>query len=339
VGPPPDEYVGPGRYEAERWAVFAREWVALGDSGRVARPGAYVADTVAGFPLVVVNDGGRLHTLANVCRHRGGPLVPEGEGTVRSLVCRYHGWAYGLDGTLRSARDFGAPVPPGCDLTSGRAAVWRGLLFATLDPEAPDLEDWLGAVVTHAAPFPLEAMEVRHRCAHDLAANWKVYAENYQEGYHIPLVHPGLNRQVDAGRYRVDLKGPVARHRAPVREGAATEGAWLWRFPGTALNLYPSGYSLESAWPTGPTGTRVHYTFSFLPDTPDAEVEAAVASSVGILEEDRAICEAVQRNLASGLARPGLLSPRHEAGVALVHRLVARALAGPAAGRPFNPPG
>ena len=165
-----------------------------------------------------------------------------------------------------------------------------------------------------------------HRSSHDLAANWKVYAENYQEGYHIPLVHPGLNRQIDASRYEVVVDGAATVHAAPTRDGAATDGAWLWRFPGLALNLYPAGMCLESYWPTGPVSTRVEYTFAFAPGTPDDEMDGAVASSLAILDEDRVICEAVQRNLASGLARPGVLSPRHEAGVALVQRLVAAAV-------------
>ena len=154
-----------------------------------------------------------------------------------------------------------------------------------------------------------------HHSSHDLAANWKVYAENYQEGYHIPLVHPGLNRQIDSARYEVEVDGPVAVHRAPTRDGAVTDGAWLWRFPGLALNLYPSGMCLESYWPTGPD----HRPGSSTPSASHRarrrpRPSAAVASSVAILDEDRAICEAVQRNLASGLARPGVLSPRHEAG-------------------------
>ena len=183
-------------------------------------------------------------------------------------------------------------------------ATWRGLLFVAVDPAVPDLEEWLGPVARHSAAFPMEEFEVTDRSRHDLAANWKVYAENYQEGYHIPLVHPGLNRQIDSSRYEVEVDGAATVHRAPTRDGAVTDGAWLWRFPGLALNLYPSGMCLESYWPTGPTSTRVEYTFCFAPGTAPEEAEASVASSVAILDEDRTICEAVQRNLASGPRPP-----------------------------------
>lgn len=327
--PPADTYVDPVRYEAERHAVFAREWTAVGSASQVAEPGAYLPVWVAGFPLVVVNDAGTLRAFQNVCRHRSGPLVEDGPGTCGRFVCRYHGWAYALDGRLTSARDFGDDVDPAeFSLTPASVATWRGLLFVAVDPAEPDLGAWLGPIERHSSTFAMESFEVTHHSSHDMEANWKVYAENYQEGYHIPLVHPGLHRQIDSARYEVAIDGPVAVHRAPTRDGAVTEGAWLWRFPGLALNLYPSGLCLESYWPLGTTTTRVEYTFCFAPGTPAAEAERSVASSVAILDEDRTICEAVQRNLASGLARPGVLSPRHEAGVALVQALVAGALEG-----------
>jgi choline monooxygenase len=330
--PSASDYTDPERYETERRAVFAHNWIAIGDAARVESPGAYLALEVAGYPLVVVNDNGVRRGFLNICRHRAGPLVWPGEGTCRSLVCRYHGWAYGLDGALVSARDFdSAPSAVSEDedlaLVPVTVATWRGLLFVSLDPGAPDLTEWLGIIPERTAGFPMEEFVAIERSGHDIAANWKTYAENYQEGYHIPLVHPGLHRQVESSRYRVELTGAVAEHTAPTRDGSVTAGAWLWRFPGLALNLYPSGMCLESFWPTGPTTTRVEYTFFFLPGTPEEEVRSAVEGSGTILEEDRIICEAVQRNLASGLARLGPLSPKHEGGVALVRALVDQAVA------------
>ena len=327
-GLPASAYLDPGRHQQERRAVFAREWVAVGDSAQLAEPGAYLALEVAGYPVVIVNDAGVLRGFHNVCRHRSGPLVWDGTGSCRSLVCRYHGWSYDLQGKLLSARDFGAELDTEeFSLADVAVDAWRGLLFVNLDGAAPALTGWLGAIVDRCAPWEMEGFRPFHRSSHDLAANWKVYAENYQEGYHIPLVHPGLHRQVDSSRYRVELDGPVALHSAPARDGSITTGEWLWRFPGFALNLYHRGMSLETYWPTGPTGTRVRYTFFASEDCPDEEARATVANSVTILDEDRTICEAVQRNLASGSSAPAVFSPSHEDGVALVHELVTRALA------------
>jgi nitrite reductase/ring-hydroxylating ferredoxin subunit len=104
----PDAYHDPGRHQLERHRVFARTWQLVGAADAVAGPGAYLAVDLAGWPVVVVRDrDGALQAFHNVCRHRAGPLVDDGTGACSRFVCRYHGWAYGLDGDLVSARDFG----------------------------------------------------------------------------------------------------------------------------------------------------------------------------------------------------------------------------------------
>lgn len=325
---PPSWYRDSEIFERERRLIFGRQWSFVCAAGDLAVPNSYVARSVAGFPIVVVNEDGQLRGFHNVCRHRGGPLVWDGRGTCQSFVCRYHGWAYGLDGSLRSARDFGDPglCQDALSLHSVRVEVWRGLVFATLHDAGPSLHDWLGGIVDECAAFEMERFEAADRATHELAANWKVYAENYQEGYHIPMVHPGLNRQIDSRRYEVEARGEYCVHRAPPRDGSVTAGVWLWRWPGLALNLYPDGMCVESYAPSGPVSTTVEYQFFFAPGTSARERGAAVAASTTILCEDRVICEAVQRNLESGLYRGGWLSPRHEAGVALVQRLACEAL-------------
>jgi len=313
--------------------VFAREWMAIGDTSQLAVDGDTLALSVAGFPIIVVNDLGTLRGFHNVCRHRAGPLVADGRSQCTSFVCRYHGWSYNRDGSLKAARDFGEAVrSEDFSLHPIAVADFRGILLICLSPDPKPLTEWLATVEREASRFPIESFVVTHRSQHEIAADWKVYAENYQEGYHIPLVHPGLNRQIVAKRYEVRIDGPVAVYRAPTRAGSVTDGVWLWRFPGLALNIYPTGMSLESFWPTGPKTTLVSYTFFFHPATPEDQQTAAIASSIQILEEDRDICEAVQRNLSAGIYDTGILSPRHERGVELVQRLVAEALARDEAG-------
>jgi len=283
----------------------------------VERPGTYLAGDVAGWRVVVVRgDDGELRGFHDVCRHRAGPLVDGDHGSCAGgLVCRYHGWAYDLDGTLRRARDFGCDVDTA--LLPVATATWRGLVFVHLDPAAPPLD--LGGFAAECAAFEMEAFRLAHEASHVVECNWKTYADNYGEGYHIPLVHPELHRQVDARAYRVDVFDRWVRHSAPARDGSLTTGRWLWRFPNLALNLYPDGMNVERFTPLGPTTTRVDYTFFF---RPGAEDEATVALSTEILDEDRRICEAVQRNLAAGAYDTGWLSPRHEEGLALLQRLV-----------------
>lgn len=329
---PASAYTDPAMLERERRSIFAREWHFVAPASVLAEHGQYVAGDIAGMPYVVVNDGGALRGHVNVCKHRGGPLVDDAAGDCKGFVCRYHGWSYALDGALQHARDFGADVPAGeLALTPVRAEAWRGLVFVNFDEAAPPLLDWLGAFANECAAFPMESFVAGLRSSHAIAANWKVYAENYQEGYHIPLVHPGLNKQIDARRYEVEVREGYCVHRAPTRDGSVTAGAWLWKFPALALNIYPEGMCVETYAPTGTGSVRVDYAFFFAPGTPEDEVQATIASSDAILGEDRAICEAVQRNMQSGIYTPGPLSPRHEGGVAEVQRRVLAAIAAAAA--------
>lgn len=325
---PASAYADPAVLERERRGIFAREWTFVAPSNAVDALGAYVAGDIAGMPYVVVNDGGTLRGHANVCRHRGGPLVDDAAGTCKGFVCRYHGWAYGLDGGLQHARDFGTDVPAAdYALATVRVEAWRGLVFVNFDAAATSLTAWLGGFAAECDAYPMETFAAGLRSTHHIEANWKVYAENYQEGYHIPLVHPGLNRQIDARRYEVEVRDGYCVHRAPTRDGSVTAGAWLWKFPALALNIYPDGMCVETYAPTGAGSTRVDYAFFFASGTPQDEIDAAIASSDAILDEDRTICEAVQRNMASGIYVPGPLSPRHEGGVAEVQRQVLAALA------------
>src|SRR5438067_5635561 len=131
---PSSWYGDASRHERERRRIFGREWLFFSFADHLRAPGDYVATDIAGWNLLVaVDDDGQLRGHHNVCRHRAGPLVEPGNGHVPSLVCRYHGWAYGLDGGLRSARDFGEFDCTEIALGPIRVATWRGLVFVNVD--------------------------------------------------------------------------------------------------------------------------------------------------------------------------------------------------------------
>ncbi|MEO7572621.1 MAG: SRPBCC family protein [Acidimicrobiales bacterium] len=334
---PAGEYHDPAVHDTERAAIFGREWLCLGPAAAVADPGSYVAETVAGWPLVVARDAaGELRAFHNVCRHRAGPLVDDGSGTCRAFVCRYHGWSYELDGLLRSARDSGLSDADldGLGLLEVRVATWRGLLCVGLDPELPPIEAWMGAdFIAQCEAFAMEAWQPTRRLTHDLACNWKTYSDNYLEGYHIPCVHPALARSIDTSTYAVEVHDGWARHSATARDGTRATGTWLYHWPNLAVNLYEHGMSIERWYPTGPATCTLVLDFCFA-DTSEAAMEGNhldVDASERICTEDKAICEAVQRNLAAGAYTDGLLSPRHEGGVADFHARVLRARATEAA--------
>jgi choline monooxygenase len=320
---PAEWYFGTERYERERLTIFAAEWLWFAGEAEIATPGTYVAREYAGWPLMVVRGSDRVvRGFHNVCRHRAGPLVSDGFGACTSLVCQYHGWAYSPDGRLRSARDFGAALDPDeFALRPIHIAEWRGQIFVNLSEPAAPLSEDLAEFFAEMNDFPLEGMTLVRSSQCELACNWKTYADNYLEGYHIPLLHPELNRQFDAKRYRVDLGDRYCRHSAPSRDGTTVDGRWLFRWPNLAMNIYGDSMNIEVIVPTGPASCSVLYRHYFTdPNAPDVEEVIALADTV--MEQDRGMVESVQRNLASGSYRGGLLSPRHENGVGQFQDLV-----------------
>ena len=312
-------YHDPRWYAVERHAVFATEWQLAGFRAQLREPGDFVTHEFAGWNVLIVLDGsGDLRAFHNVCRHRAGPLCTEAHGRGAALVCGYHGWVYGLDGRLRHARDFGADLDPD---EFGLAPVvvdeWRGFVFVRLAADGPTLADALGTLPACCADQAIEGLTYSHRLVHTVAANWKTYTDNYGEGYHVPLVHPGLHRQIDAREYQVTVHDGWAEHTAPARDGAIATGVWLWRYPNLGLNLSTEGMNVERWVPEGPRRTRITYDFFFADVSTATEAARREVERFGIevLDEDRRICEAVQRNLESGAYAMGRLSPRHEAGV------------------------
>ncbi|MGH6872851.1 MAG: aromatic ring-hydroxylating oxygenase subunit alpha [Rhizomicrobium sp.] len=324
-------YRDPSVYEAERRHVFARNWLMFCHESQLPMAGSYVAAQAAGFPLLAVRGtDGQVRAFHNVCRHRAGPLADDGAGKCEgSLVCRYHGWRYALDGRLASARDFGPAQdfdPRDYSLVPLRCESWRGFLFVNMAGDAEPLSKAIAPLIARTANLPLENFRFSHASSHDIACNWKTYVENYLEGYHIPLVHPFLNSAVDAAKYEVDVSAPVIFHQAPPRDGSPVAGLWAWAWPCLGVNVYAEGVLLERIWPVDAAHTRLDYLYFFADGTPRNEMERSVAASEITTHEDKAICEAVQRNLDAGIYAVGRLSPKHEQGVAWFQREIARAL-------------
>ncbi len=325
---PADHYVDPSVYAAERRAIFGRDWLVLGALAAIPE-GHAMATTVAGLPVVVRRDNGEhVQGFVNVCTHRAGPLVWDGETEpCPRFRCKYHGWQFAPDGRLLRTPGFGAD-PPDTALSVVHLRVWRGLIFGCFADEPPALEPRLDALEAGAGELDWTHWQLGSVASHTLACNWKNYVENYLEGYHIPYIHPSLSREVDIDTYEVGVDEHVIRHIVVSDADAVYSGFWALIWPNTAINVYQGGLSLERIVPTGPQTMRIDYTYLFDPTATEAERDAAIAMSTAVTAEDKAMCEAVQRNLASGLYSPGWLSPRHETGVGAFQDWVRRAMQG-----------
>jgi len=324
-------YLGDESLERDFRQVLARSWQLVGHISQLRDAGDHIVATVGRLPVLVVHhpDDG-LIALANVCRHRAGPIATcDGRGA-RALHCRYHGWTYDLGGQLRHAPEMGGAED--FDLSSirlprFRAAAWQGLVFVALNDDAPPLEKVYGGIVERIAPIDLSSMEFAHRDTYDIACNWKVYVDNYLEGYHVPYIHPGLAKVVDYAAYHTELAPWHSLQTSPLRnnDGIYGDGDVFYYFvyPNVMLNIMAGRLQVNRILPNGPDRCLVEFDYYYAPDEEArARAERDREFSGEIQQEDIDICGAVQRGLASGTYDSGRLCPKREAGVWHFHELL-----------------
>ena len=332
-------YLDPAIYEIERREIFSKEWVLIGFEHQISDAGTTFSETVGDVPVFVQRGKDmKLRAFVNVCPHRGGPMVDDEWGCRGNLVCRYHGWAFGEDGALISARDFGGEVPDGIGLTRVAVEMWRGMVFVNLNADPTPLVEALGTFPTVCEPFEWETMNFHSRSTRRVACNWKVYAENFLENYHIPTTHPSLARETEALKFRQRTYGDRRWniHGAPAKESAHMSGIFGYFWPNFSFDVFPGGFATERWFPRGHDHIDLYFDYFF--DADATRVEDMVAVSEAVADEDAQMCELVQKNFLSGMYRPGWLSPRHENAIADFHALVGEAIdeGGPAKpGTPF----
>ena len=339
-------YCDPAIYESARERVFRPSWQFVGDTQTVRVPGQVAPLTLLegclDEPILLTRDReDRLHCMSNVCTHRGTILCEHG-GIEKSLVCRYHGRRFDLDGTFRHMPEFEKAVGfPSEKDNLPRVAFerWGPFLFASLAPRAP-LADVIGPMRERLAWLPLDLFRFDAARSRDylVRCNWALYVENYLEGFHVPFVHASLNESIDFGAYTTELfrysnlQLGIVRPGEPVFEfpaGAPDAGRrvgayYWWLFPNTMFNFYPWGLSINVVRPLGVDRTRVSF-LSYVGDASKLE-QGAGAGLDRVEREDEAVVEAVQRGVRARLYDRGRYSPTREQGVHHFHRLLAASL-------------
>jgi len=334
-------YVDPAVLEAERTAVFGRTWQAVGHAGRISEPGTYLACEFSGEPVLVTRAAdGVLRAFSNVCRHRGAELCT-GCGHASILRCPYHAWTYTLDGGLHGAPEFEGVADwdrTQVRLPEFRAEAWGPYIFVCMDPDAPPLAEVLGAIPSEIAELgcPIGRLSLAHRREYTIECNWKVYIDNYLEGYHLPAAHPSLYRELDYAQYRVETCRYYSSQIAPIRArdtaaprryefGSADNRAlYYWVFPNFMLNVYPDNLSANIILPLGPEKTLTIFEWFAYGDA--GVHQATIDFSDEIQQEDIRICESVQRGLGSRYYDRGRFSVKRENGVHHFHGLLSEFL-------------
>ena len=330
--------------QLERAGVFAANWQVVGRLDQVKDSGQFFTIDINREPLLIVRgEDSQLRAFFNVCRHHAAAVEPRPAGCAKQFRCPYHGWTYANDGALKGMVEFEGvcnfdrkdnglvPIP---------VDTWENFVFVNLDGHAPPLAEFLGKVPALVAPLKItEKLQYFDRRIYTLNCNWKVYVDNYLDGgYHVPHAHKGLSSVVEYTKYTIenfersclqssplDASGAIDASIAATRQGRAF---YLWIYPNFMINAYSGVMDTNLVLPVSVDKCAVVFDYYFADLSPAASEQHrhSIAVSEQVQDEDMAICDSVQRGLASRAYVAGRLSVRREAGEHLFHRLLFRDL-------------
>ena len=320
-------YTEPDFHKLDQQAVLSATWQYVTHISRVKKPGDTFLTTIAGNPVIIVRDREeKLRAFYNVCKHRGGPLATECSSR-KVLQCQYHGWTYLLDGTLRGVPEFDRVElfdKKDFGLTPIALEIWQEMVFVNLAPAPEPILRTFAGIAERIAPLSLAGKIFHKRTIYNVQTNWKVYVDNYLEGYHLPYVHPELCKLLDYHRYVTETFDRYSLQYSPFQEGEnlyqaeGGEAFYYFVFPNFMLNILPGRLQTNLVVPVAPDRCQVifDYYYDDIESEPARKVMADdEAYSDKVQAEDIEICEQVQKGLASCAYDRGRFSVKCEQGV------------------------
>jgi choline monooxygenase len=329
--------------EAEHSRILERSWQLAGHASRLAEPGSYLTTKAGTQPVLVVRGkDGVLRAFRNTCRHRGSRVLSGSGQCGKAIRCRYHGWTYRLDGSLigmPEVRSFGEIDKSALGLLAANVDEFCGLVFVNLDLDATPISQQLAELEEHLAPYRIPSLVPFASTEGRQSVNWKIVIDNYLEGYHVPIAHPGLMRLLDYKRYELELGDGYAWFEAPLRDkpdgtrmerayrrlvkpmpGLEPEDVRAWHYvfiyPNTAIDLYPDQVMTWKISPDGVQGTRDSFN-AYRPERPGLRNRFVQRMNTRlnalVHEEDVDLVENVQAGLATRDFTLGPLSGREAA--------------------------
>lgn len=281
----------------EKARIFRPSWQVVCHESDLPKPGDWhTLDYIGESVIVARGRGGQLNAFTNVCRHRGSRLLDGASGCARKFVCPYHAWTYELDGRLTGVPDI-ASYPT---LDKGKAGlapveieVWRGFVFVRLEDDGgPTVAQMMAPYEAMVAPYRFEELTALGRVTmRPRAVNWKNVGDNYSDGLHINVAHPGLTRLFGKS-YGVEAEPHVDRMWGDLVDSPSVNWSermyqrilppvphlpgdaqrrWLYfkLWPNVAFDIYPDQVDFMQWLPTGPDTCLIREISYVLPDAPD----------------------------------------------------------------------
>lgn len=185
-------YMRPDVFAHDMERIFRRHWHCAGHVSRLAKPGDYFMIPYEDENVIISRDRkGEIHAFLNVCRHRGARICDKPSGNVAGFVCPYHAWTYGLDGSLKGARNMPAGFDPKAHgLKRVQVRIAEGLVFISFADQPLGFEGVAEALRTTCGQYGWAEAKVAYRETYSVTANWKLVVENYVECYHCAPAHP-----------------------------------------------------------------------------------------------------------------------------------------------------
>lgn len=322
-------YTEPQFSRFENREVLQNNWQCVGHIARINEPGMAYPVTAAGNPVLIIHDSdGKFRAFYNVCKHRGGPMLDK-PGSFKFLKCLYHGWVYRTDGSLRGVPHFDRAELFEKDefgLKPVHIEIDDGLIWINLSDKSPDrpLKEITDGITQRAGHLKIQDFSFAGEVIYDAACNWKVYADNYLEGYHIPHVHPELCDLLNFQDYTTECHSWYSLQYSPFRKAESIysdgsgEAYYYFIYPNTMLNILPGRLQLNRIEPVNEKRCKVifeYYYDDITSEKAQKKYRDDMEYSDRVQQEDLNICGQVQRGLASNAYDKGRFSPKMERGV------------------------
>ena len=307
-------------FQRERDSLFAGTWQLLCPVSKLQIPGSYISEDIAGMKVIAIRGrDGELRAFRNVCRHRGAQLMERGDGQCKTIRCPYHNWTYSDNGELKTAPWFGEDADFNLSdwpLETVQIDSWRGLAFVCVEPRET-LQEQLGVLNDELADIAMEQYHNTDSAKLQFTGNWKIYTDNFVEGYHIPGIHPAFFDAIDFEKFETTAHKGFVKMTAPAKQDLFYKGRWYWMWPNWTLSLFEGGMNTSRINPINENETELLYHFYFEENYQNDEAfrQDTIERNLAVIREDFTICLETHNNYRSGGYSSGPLSPRHEKGV------------------------